>query len=186
MEEYPDHLDVKGLHPDMFRKIEPGMEVFLMNHNEPVSRELFRRTPVKMTLSLKGSSVSLQAVVTDGPVFRRKAVTVLPLPADYQGSPMDPDRIDTQLHKTLDTAFEVTEVKTEGDIDLYCPVSFINELRRENLRALEEKITKRFKRNSDYFIEPSWKTEGTSAGKNLVMYTYPTIRLFKDILKSRC
>ena len=105
--EYPDHLDVKGLHPDMFRKIEPGMEVFLMNHNEPVSRELFRRTPVKMMLSLKGNSVSLQSTVTEGMSAGTKAVTVIPLPADYQGSPMDPDRIDTQLHKTLDTAFEV-------------------------------------------------------------------------------
>lgn len=181
--EYPDHLDVKGLHPDMFRKIEPGMEVFLMNHNEPVSRELFRRTPVKMMLSLKGNSVSLQSTVTEGMSAGTKAVTVIPLPADYQGSPMDPDRIDTQLHKTLDTAFEVTEVKTEGDIDLYCPVSFINELRRENLRLLDEKITKRFKRNSDYSIEPVAKTEGTAAGKNLVMYTYPTIRLFKNILE---
>ena len=182
--EYPDHLDVRGLHPDMFRKIEPGMEVFLMNHNEPVSKDLFRRTPVKMTLSLKGSSVSLQSMVEGGPSSGVKAVTVLPLPSDYQGSPMDPDRIDTQLHKTLDTAFEVTEVKTEGDFDLYCPVSFINELRRENLRTLEDKIAKRFKRSLDHSIDPIVKTEGTKSGRNLVMYTYPTIRLYKDLIES--
>ena len=182
--EYPDHLDVRGLHPDMFRKIEPGMEVFLMNHNEPVSKDLFRRTPIKMNLSLKGSSVSLQSTVAEGLSAGVKAITVLPLPADYQGSPMDPDRIDLQLHKTLDTAFEVIEVKTEGDFDLYCPVSFINELRRENLKQLEEKISKRFKRNLDYSIDPIVKTEGESSGKNLVMYTYPTIRLYKDSLKS--
>ena len=93
---------------------------------------------------------------------------------------MDPDRIDTQLHKTLDTAFEVTEVRTEGDFDLYCPVSFINELRRENLKLLEDKIAKRFKRYADYSVEDITKTEGSQSGKNLVMYTYPTIRFFED------
>lgn len=182
--EYPDHLDVKGLHPDMFRKIEPGMEVFLMNHNEPVAKDLYRRTPVKMTLSLKGSSLSLVTTVIDGLSAGVKSSTVVSLPSDYNGSPINPDRIDAQLHKTLDTPFEVTKVSTEGDLELYCPISFLNEIRRENLRSLEEKVSKRFKRNLDYKIEPVTKTAGTSEGRNLTMYTYPTIRLFKDSIEA--
>ncbi|MCR5488654.1 MAG: U32 family peptidase [Saccharofermentans sp.] len=184
MEEAPDHLNVKGLHPDMFRKIEPGMDVFLMNHTEPVSREELRRTPIKMSLTLKGSSASLEAVVTYGSCSGVKAVSVLSLPKDYQGSAIDPDRIRTQLKKTLDTPFEVVDVQLDGNADFYCPVSFINELRRELISVLEDKIRTRFKRSGECVIDYIEASEGTSEGKTSVMYTYPTIRLDEDILKS--
>lgn len=184
MEEAPDHLNVKGLHPDMFRKIEPGMDVFLMNHTEPVSREELRRTPIKMSLTLKGSSASLEAVVTDGSCSGVKAVSVLSLPKDYQGSAIDPDRIRTQLKKTLDTPFEVVDVQLDGNADFYCPVSFINELRRELISVLEDKIRTRFKRSGECVIDYIEASKGTSEGKTSVMYTYPSIRLDEDILKS--
>ncbi len=184
MDEAPDHLNVKGLHPDMFRKIEPGMDVFLMNHTEPVSREELRRTPIKMSLTLKGSSASLEAVVTDGSCSGVKAVSVLSLPKDYQGSAIDPDRIRTQLKKTLDTPFEVVDVQLDGNADFYCPVSFINELRRELISVLEDKIRTRFKRSGECVIDYIEASKGTSEGKTSVMYTYPTIRLNEDILKS--
>lgn len=184
MEEAPDHLNVKGLHPDMFRKIEPGMDVFLMNHTEPVSREELRRTPIKMSLTLKGSSASLEAVVTDGSCSGVKAVSVLSLPKDYQGSAIDPDRIRTQLKKTLDTPFEVVDVQLDGNADFYCPVSFINELRRELISVLEDKIRTRFKRSGECVIDYIEASEGTSEAKTSVMYTYPSIRLNEDILKS--
>lgn len=184
MEEAPDHLNVKGLHPDMFRKIEPGMDVFLMNHTEPVSREELRRTPIKMSLTLKGSSASLEAVITDGSCSGVKAVSVLSLPKDYQGSAIDPDRIRTQLKKTLDTPFEVVDVQLDGNADFYCPVSFINELRRELISVLEDKIRTRFKRSGECVIDYIEASKGTSEGKTSVMYTYPTIRLNEDILKS--
>ena len=178
--EYPDHLDVKGLHPDMFRKIEPGMEIFLMNHTEPVSKESLRRTKINMTLSLKGSAVSLRSDVSEGISAGTKAVTVLPLPEDYNGSPVDKERVNTQLRKTLDTPFEVSRISIDGDFELYCPVSFINELRRENLRNLEDKISAGFKRSNGYSIAPVSGKNGNRSGRNLVMYTYPTIRLFRD------
>ncbi len=184
MEEAPDHLNVKGLHPDMFRKIEPGMDVFLMNHTEPVSREELRRTPIKMSLTLKGSSASLEAVVTDGSCSGVKAVSVLSLPKDYQGSAIDPDRIGTQLKKTLDTPFEVVDVQLDGNADFCCPVSFINELRRELISVLEDKIRTRFKRSGECVIDYIEASEGTSEGKTSVMFTYPTIRLNEDILRS--
>ena len=184
MEEAPDHLNVKGLHPDMFRKIEPGMDVFLMNHTEPVSREELRRTPIKMSLTLKGSSASLEAVVTDGSCSGVKAVSVLSLPKDYQGSAIDHDRIRTQIKKTLDTPFEVVDVQLDGNADFYCPVSFINELRRELISVLEDKIRTRFKRSGECVIDYIEASKGTSEGKTSVMYTYPTIRLDEDILKS--
>ena len=184
MEEAPDHLNVKGLHPDMFRKIEPGMDVFLMNHTETVSREELRRTPIKMSLTLKGSSASLEAVVTDGSCSGVKAVSVLSLPKDYQGSAIDPDRIRTQLKKTLDTPFEVVDVQLDGNADFYCPVSFINELRRELISVLEDKIRTRFKRSGECVIDYIEASKGTSEGKTSVMYTYPSIRLNEDILKS--
>ena len=178
--EYPDHLDVKGLHPDMFRKIEPGMEIFLMNHTEPVSKESLRRTKINMTLSLKGSAVSLRSDVSEGISAGTKAVTVLPLPEDYNGSPVDKERVNTQLRKTLDTPFEVSRISIDGGFELYCPVSFINELRRENLRNLEDKISAGFKRSNGYSIAPVSGKNGNRSGRNLVMYTYPTIRLFRD------
>ena len=181
--EAPDHLDVKGLHPDMFRKIEPGMEVFLMNHSEPVSREELRRTPVKMSLTLKGSSASLEASVTDGPCSGLKAVSVSALPKDYQGSAIDPERIIIQLKKTLDTPFEVVDVSVDRNADFYCPVSFINELRRELISLLEDKITARYKRSGECVIDFIEASKGTAAGKTSVMYTYPSIRLDEDILK---
>lgn len=184
MEEAPDHLNVKGLHPDMFRKIEPGMDVFLMNHTEPVSKEELRRTPIKMSLTLKGSSASLEAVVTDGSCSGVKAVSVLSLPKEYQGSAIDPDRIRTQLKKTLDTPFEVVDVQLDSNADFYCPVSFVNELRRELISVLEDKIRTRFKRSGECVIDYIEASEGTSEAKTSVMYTYPSIRLNEDILKS--
>ena len=96
---------------------------------------------------------------------------------------MDPERIRTQLKKTLDTPFEVVSLNVDTQSDFNCPVSFINELRRENIKLLEEKITKKFKRSPDYGVEPITAKEGKWYGKTHVMYTYPSIRLDPDMLE---
>ncbi|MBP5775152.1 MAG: DUF3656 domain-containing protein, partial [Clostridiales bacterium] len=127
---------------------------------------------------------SLEAAVTAGSCTGLKASTVLALPKDYQGSAIDPDRVRTQLKKTMDTPFEVVDVSLDGSADLYCPVSFINELRRDLISALEDKVRSRFKRSGECVIDYIEAGKGTSEGKTSVMYTYPTIRLDEDILKS--
>ena len=51
------------------------------------------------------------------------------IPDDFEGKPLDKERVTEQLSKTLDTPFTVTSVDFDGIDKFYCPVSVINYLR---------------------------------------------------------
>ena len=179
-------LAVKGLHPDMIRKLKPGFEVFLMNHELTIAKQDLRRTPVRIILTNIGSEVSAKAIVKGGISDKISSEAKASVPDDYEGKPLDRSRIIEQLSKTLDTPFKVDEVEFEGSVDYYCPVSLINSLRRELLTVLEVNVVNSFKRSygTDYVDDSEFfgdMPEEKGMIKN--MYSYPVLRLNEDILE---
>ena len=180
-------LDIKGLHPDMIKKLRPGMEVFLMNHDIAIPKQAFKRTPVKIILENNGSEIKAKALVTEGIAIKISAEAKIDIPGDYEGRELDKNRIVEQLGKTLDTPFTVVDVEFSGNDTFYCPVSLINSLRRDLLLNLEVNVVNSFKRNygtdfvedSEFFGEEEEKLPGEI--KN--MYTYPVLRHNEDLLE---
>lgn len=179
-------MDIKGLHPDMIKKLKPGFEVFLMNHELNISKQDLRRTPVKITLHNDGSELSAKAVVLSCIAIDITAEATAAIPSDYEGRELDNDRITEQLSKTLDTPFKVESVEYEGVDSYYCPVSIINSLRRELLLNLEVNVVNSFKRSyGTDFVEDSefFGEEGQMTGEIKNMYTYPVLRHNEDLLE---
>ena len=180
-------MDIKGLHPDMIKKLKPGYEVFLMNHELTISKQDLRRTPVKIVLNNSGNELSAKAVVTSGIAIDITAEASIEIPSDYEGKELDKARIKEQLGKTLDTPFKVESVEFSGLENYYCPVSVINSLRRELLLDLEVNVVNSFKRSyGTDFVEDSEffgdeETERTGEIKN--MYTYPVLRHNEHLLE---
>ncbi len=179
-------LDIKGLHPDMIKKLKPGYEVFLMNHETVIDRKDLRRTPVRITIINRGNEISAKAQIMRGIAAKADAEARTDIPDGFEGKPLEKDRITEQLGKTLDTPFTVESVNFEGDDTFYCPVSVINSLRRELLEKLENNVISMFKKNygMDY-VEDSEYYDGLpeDTGEIRNMYTYPVLRLNEDILE---
>ena len=145
-------LAIKGLHPDMIKKLKPGMEVFLMNHEIFIAKQDLRRTPVSITISSTDTEITATATVEDGLARKVTAESKVVIPDDFEGKPLEKERITEQLSKTLDTPFTVTSVDFDGADKFYCPVSVINYLRRDLLTVLEVNVVNAFKKNygTDY------------------------------------
>lgn len=179
-------LDVKGLHPDMIKKLKPGHEVFLMNHEISISKQELRRTEIKIVLTNNGSDITAKASVIDGIASKATSEARVDIPSDFEGKALEKGRITEQLSKTLDTPFKVTSVDFEGNDEFYCPVSMINSLRRDLLETLENNIINSFKRSYglDYVEDSEYLGEvETEPGEIKNMYTYPVLRLNQDILE---
>lgn len=183
LHEMPHEIAVKGLHPDMIRKLTPGLNVFIMNHMAEQDKLELRRTPVRFVLYFNDGDVTLEAGVISGPASDVTSSVTMQKPADFTGSSLDEDRIRSQLAKTLDTAFYPDEIDIYGD-DRACPISLINALRRDVLASLEDEIISSYKRTykpSEDEYEPVASLTG-SGKTRLTMYTYPVIRLNKNII----
>lgn len=179
-------LAIKGLHPDMIKKLKPGMEVFLMNHEIFISKQDLRRTPVAVTISGSDTEITATARITEGIAKDITAESKVVIPDDFDGRPLEKDRITEQFSKTLDTPFTVTEVDFETLDKFYCPVSVINYLRRDLLTVLEVNTVNSFKKTygTDYVEDSEYFGEQeTEPGSVKNMYTYPVLRLNEDILE---
>ncbi|SDX87286.1 putative protease [Ruminococcaceae bacterium YAD3003] len=179
-------MDIKGLHPDMIKKLKPGFEVFLMNHDIAISKQELRRTPIKITLENNESEIIAKASVIGGIAGDITADTTISIPEDYDGKPLDKDRIIEQAGKTLDTPFKVVDVAFEGSDTYRCPVSTINNLRRDLLLQLEVNVVNSFKKSygTDYVEDSEFYGETSeSYGEIKNMYTYPVLRLNEELLE---
>ncbi|MCL2383303.1 MAG: DUF3656 domain-containing protein [Oscillospiraceae bacterium] len=67
---------------------------------------------------------------------------------DSAGTELKLERISQQISKTGNTIFNVSSIKIDMDEDVFVPISSVNEIRREGLIKLEEKIANEFKRDS--------------------------------------
>jgi len=181
-------LAIKGLHPDMIKKLKPGMEVFLMNHEIVIPKQDLKRTPVIVSISSTDNEITALATVSDGIAKGVTSESKVVIPDDFEGKPLEKERIIEQFSKTLDTPFTVDSVSFEDQEKFYCPVSVINYLRRDLLTVLEVNVVNSFKRNygldyvedSEYFGEQEQELE---PGTVRNMYTYPVLRLNEDILE---
>ena len=172
-------LNIKGLHPDMIKKLKPGMEVFLMNHELFIAKQDLRRTPVRISISGTDTEITATAVVTDGIAKDISAESKVVIPDDFEGKPLEKDRILDQLGKTLDTPFTVTDVIFENTDKFYCPVSIINYLRRDLLTVLEVNVVNSFKKNYGLdYVEDSeyFGDQENEAGSIKNMYREMSIR----------
>ena len=179
-------LAIKGLHPDMIKKLKPGMEVFLMNHEIFIAKQDLRRTPVSITISGTDTEITATAIVEEGLAKGITAESKVVIPDDFEGKPLEKDRITEQLGKTLDTPFTVTSVEFDGTNKIYCPVSVINYLRRDLLTVLEVNVVNSFKKTygTDYVEDSEYFGEQEpEPGTVKNMYTYPVLRLNEDILE---
>ena len=179
-------LAIKGLHPDMIKKLKPGMEVFLMNHEIFISKQDLRRTPVEVTISGSDTEITATAKITDGIAKNITAESKVVIPDDFDGKPLEKDRITEQFSKTLDTPFTISNVVFEDLDKFYCPVSVINYLRRDLLTVLEVNTVNSFKKSygTDYVEDSEYFGEQeTEPGSIKNMYTYPVLRLNEDILE---
>ena len=180
--EMPHEIAVKGLHPDAIQKLKPGLNVFIMNHTTEQEKSELRRTPVRFNLYFNDADVTLETSVISGPNSDMTAAATSAKSDGFEGAALDEDRIRQQLAKTLDTAFYPDEINIYGD-DRACPISLINGLRREVLASLEEDIKASYKRTARPVSDEEPSVEFTKADKSkLTMYTYPVIRLNKDIV----
>ncbi len=118
----------------------------------------FKRSEIDFCMTAKkGENVSLK--ITDSNGVNAK---IYGNPPDIaKNRAMNDDIIKRQLSKLGDTIYELREVKTDIDSDVYIPVSQINLLRRNAVETLDKKraekntVIKDFKK-----IEPLKKSEG--------------------------
>ena len=85
---------------------------------------------------------------------------------EAQKQPLDPERIEKQMRKTGNTefVFERLKIHTEGNV--FLPMQALNELRREGIGELTEKIQMQYRREeADYETEIKRTVEKNSTGK---------------------
>ena len=85
---------------------------------------------------------------------------------EAQKQPLDPKRIEKQMRKTGNTefVFERLKIHTEGNV--FLPMQALNELRREGIKELTEKIQMQYRREeADCETETKKTVEKNSTGK---------------------
>ncbi|MBR2524299.1 MAG: U32 family peptidase [Clostridiales bacterium] len=175
--EMPGKLAVKGLHPDAMAKLDDQMDVFLMGHKTVVDKESIRKTPVTISMDVRSDRIILDALVDSGINQNAFAECEIDLPADFDGRPLSSNRIREQLTKLGNTPFTATAVYFTGDPEVKCPVSLINELRRDLTDSLEYEITSSYQRVLMAEQAPiEERHSGESVSTVLNMNTYPCVK----------
>ena len=70
------------------------------------------------------------------------------IPEVAQNAPITSEKIITQFNKTLDTCFRFENFEINLDDNLFIPVSVLNDIRRETISKLEDKILSTFNKKS--------------------------------------
>ena len=99
------------------------------------------------------------------------------IPQLAQNAPITSEKIITQFNKTLDTCFKFESFEINLDDNLFIPVSVLNDIRREALSKLENKILGTFERKSDSSLPTVITIKSTCV-------TSPNISLLLNILNS--
>lgn len=101
-----------------------------------------RKEKIKGYLMLSSDSRAILEVSFGG----YTATVMGSVPERAAKQPTDRERILGQIRRTGDTAFEFGELRLDMEEDLFIPVSQLNSLRRDGIRALEEKVLQEFRR----------------------------------------
>jgi len=134
--EAPGSVTLKGLHPDMISKLNKNANVYLMSHDFGGHDEP-RKTSVIISLYIGKGKISANAKVSSGIYSEVYAQTEeVVLDPSYEGHAVDEERIRSQFKKTGNTPFKVEEVYFTGEHSVCCPISLLNDVRRELTDAL--------------------------------------------------
>ena len=108
------------------------------------------KVPLKCKITIQRNlPISLEVTSLDNNIYSsisiKKQLNIIPI--DAINNPITKERIKEQLSKTTDTEFEFKNIDVDLDDNLYIPkISYINELRRECLKELENIAINRFER----------------------------------------
>lgn len=183
LHEMPTELSVKGLHPEQIEKLKPGLYVYLMNHTTELTRDKLRRTPVNFSLKGDSGRITLDAMVSSGINKGIHCDCSLIIPDDFNGSEITHDRITQQLSKTLDTPFFAKNIYIDDDFSFTCPVSMINELRRDVLADLEDAVVDSYCKSASPAAEITLAGADDGEKYELTMFTYPSLRFSREMIE---
>ena len=110
------------------------------------------------------------------------------IPDVAKNAPITIEKILNQFNKTLNTCFEFDKIDINLDDNLFIPTSIINEIRRQAINRIEEKILNSFKRKIDLKIENDYTNkESSNQEKSLLLntlnlsYDYSKLKHFDKI-----
>lgn len=92
-----------------------------------------------------------------------------------KNAPITYEKINEQFNKTLDTCFKFSNIEISLDDNLFIPTSILNDIRRQAISIIENKIINSFKRNSS-------ATTFTDFSKNSLANNTPKKTLLLNIL----
>lgn len=141
--------------PNRMEGIRPGVELY-RNYDHRYATALSRsrlRRAVPTTVSVRVTASEMELTLSDG----TSQVTVS-RSGDFELA-QQPDRalatIRTQLSKTGETIFDLTDVKFSDDEVRFVPVSVLNELRREAFQQLDTERLKHYRRRQRLPEDPN-------------------------------
>ncbi len=144
-----------------FREVDPGLladldqEYVKKKRQEPVSGRLTVREGEPVCLELESTGGKETAAVSGAVV------------QTAQNQPMTKERLFKQMNKTGDSPFSFTDLQVDLAGDCFLPVQELNELRRQGLRKLEQKILEQYRRDGERLPEDrpgNQPEDGTFAG----------------------
>ena len=91
------------------------------------------------------------------------------IPDGAKNAPITAEKILNQFNKTLNTCFEFNKIDIDLDDNLFIPTSIINEIRRQAINRIEEKILDSFKRKIDLKIENNFTNKESSIQKKALL-----------------
>ncbi len=109
------------------------------------------KNPLYCNLCIKkGIPISIEVISENHNISTKFNYEYIPLIAENK--PLDKSKIIAQFNKTNDIPFEFSKINIELDNNVFLPVSVLNDLRRETIKNIEEKILNSFKNttNADF------------------------------------
>lgn len=124
-----------------------------------IQKKIKEKINGKLILS---STASAKLILTYGDII----VEVLGETAqEALNQPVDASRIEKQMRKTGNTEFEFEQLEVQLYGNLFIPMQSLNELRRNGLEALEQKILSSYRRNSNRDFQKETKDTVDNIGK---------------------
>ena len=179
--EAPGSLTVKGLHPEVIERLPDGkVQVFLMGHDVQIKKDELKKTHVDLSLNVEGDLLTIDAKVNRGINRDVSSYYDVDIPSDFDGNPIDKERIESQLKKTGDTPFVVDNVYIVTNEPVKCRISLLNELRRGALDGLLREIDYKYERETlmeEYDMFSSDSDDGENKqGNDLILHVFPSFK----------
>ena len=112
------------------------------NIKRPLEATIYLKENEQLKLKIKDLWSGLEITKTEDSIVTK---------ADNNG--ISKERIQEQLSKTGNTAFEIKQIKIDMDDNILVPISSLNNIRRNAIQELETKLIESFKRNNKVELE---------------------------------